>query len=64
MGTILRAIGIPLNDIQGAISILKDGNDYSVGAIRVEGLKPRNIQGLPLHSIILSRENPPVMRTG
>ena len=33
-----RSVGIPLNDIQGAISLLKSGSDYSVGGIRVEGL--------------------------
>ena len=34
-----RAIGVPLKDLQGAISILKEGTDYTVGGIRVEGLK-------------------------
>ena len=34
-----RAIGIPLDDLTGAVSLLKAGHDYSVGAIRVEGLR-------------------------
>lgn len=56
-----RALGIPLNDIQAAISILKDGNDYSVGAIRVEGLKAPEHPGItpPQHYPVtgnLSRE--------
>jgi len=42
-----RSIGIPLNDIEGAISILKEGEDYSVGGIRVEGLKAPDYRGIP-----------------
>ena len=42
-----RSIGIPLNNIEGAISILKEGVDYSVGGIRVEGLKAPEYPGIP-----------------
>ncbi len=43
-----RAIGIPLNDLEGAISLLKVGSDYSVGGIRVEGLRAPEYPGIPL----------------
>ena len=42
-----RAIGVPLKDLQGAISILKEGTDYAVGGIRVEGLKAPDHPGIP-----------------
>ena len=42
-----RSIGIPLNDIDGAISILKEGVDYEVGGIRVEGLRAPEYPGIP-----------------
>ena len=31
-----RALGIPLKDLNGAIDILSNGSDYTVGGIRVE----------------------------
>ena len=42
-----RSIGIPLNDIDGAVSILKEGVDYKVGGIRVEGLRAPEYPGIP-----------------
>ena len=42
-----RSIGIPLNDIDGAVSILKEGVDYNVGGIRVEGLRAPEYPGIP-----------------
>ena len=42
-----RAIGIPLKDLRGAIDILSNGTDYTVGGIRVEGLKAPEYPGIP-----------------
>ena len=41
-----RAIGIPLKNLEGAVEILKDGFDYSVGAIRVEGRRAPEHPGI------------------
>ena len=41
-----RAIGIPLNDLQGAVDLLKHGADYTVGGIRVEGLRAPDHPGI------------------
>ena len=49
-----RAIGIPLKDIEGAVRLLKEGSDYTVGGIRVEGLKA------PEHHSIQSPKHYPV----
>ena len=32
-----RALGIPLFDVQGAVDLLTNGTDHSVGAVRAEG---------------------------
>ena len=32
-----RALGIPLFDVQGAVDLLSNGTDHSVGAVRAEG---------------------------
>ena len=42
-----RAIGIPLKDLHGAVRLLKEGSDYTVGGIRVEGLKAPEYPGIP-----------------
>tara|TARA_B100000686_G_scaffold260400_1_gene273130 strand:+ start:459 stop:1520 length:1062 start_codon:yes stop_codon:yes gene_type:complete len=42
-----RAIGIPLKDLQGAVELLKDGTDYTVGGIRVEGLRAPEHPDIP-----------------
>ena len=42
-----RALGIPLNDLEGAISILSEGEDYTVGGVRVDGLIPPSHPGIP-----------------
>ena len=42
-----RAIGIPLDDLPGAAALLKTGRDYSVGAIRVEGLRAPEHPDIP-----------------
>ena len=42
-----RAIGIPLKDLQGAIDILRNGTDYTVGGTRVEGLRAPDYPGIP-----------------
>ena len=57
-----RSIGIPLNDIDGAVSILKQGVDYNVGGIRVEGLKLQNIPEYPHQSTIQLRGSHPERR--
>ncbi len=49
-----KAIGIPLKDLQGAVALLNQGSDYTVGGIRVEGLKA------PEHPEIQSPKHYPV----
>ena len=41
------AIGIPLMDLQGAIDVLRNGTDYTVGGIRVEGPRAPEYPGIP-----------------
>ena len=41
-----RALGIPLKDLNAAIDILSNGSDYTVGGIRVEGLKAPEHPGI------------------
>ena len=53
-----RAIGIPLKDLQGAIDLLKQGSDYTVGGIRVEGLRAPDHPDIPLPSTIRSPGTP------
>jgi len=42
-----RSIGIPLKDLQGAVALLADGEDHTVGGIRVEGLRAPEHPGIP-----------------
>ena len=42
-----RGLGIPLKDLQGAIDTLVNGEDYTIGGIRVEGLKAPDYPGIP-----------------
>jgi len=42
-----RALGIPLNDLGGALGVLADGVDYSVGGVRVEGRRAPQHPGIP-----------------
>ena len=42
-----RGLGIPLKDLQGAIEVLVNGKDYTIGGIRVEGLKAPDHPGIP-----------------
>ena len=42
-----RAMGIPLMDLQGAIDVLRNGTDYTVGGIRVEGPRAPEYPGIP-----------------
>ena len=41
-----KAIGIPLKDLEGAVKLLNEGSDYTVGGVRVEGLKAPEHPGI------------------
>ncbi len=54
-----RSVGIPINDLGGAVSILREGTDYLVGGIRVEGLRAPDHPGIssPKHYEVTGEPN-------
>ena len=47
-----RALGIPLFDVQGAVDLLANGTDHSVGAVRAEGPAAGDLPQYKVHHLI------------